>query len=328
MACPTPAADAGDDLATADKHFLPITSNDLLAGRFTDQTVWLGWSVENPYPPSTGENFGIDEPVQGEMFLAGDPVTICYVDPSKTTYTKGAEVQEFEEANYAVVKTAEGKRRWIDTKLLSARPLAYSLRKTGAAEDLIKNMYREAMRDAKDMLKVLKDGKYNVLEMAIKTDKGYEPNETARQGKTLDEAIRQAEKHLGPLVRGGHGRAGLMEVDEFRWLVNAEDPKALDWYVDGTLETSPEGPDREKMHSCVQGLENVYGSAMTVRSSYEKMEQKPWRERLQNASEAQLKKLDEEEMKNLQVEIDRYEGIITAMFENASCAAALKYVGE
>lgn len=328
MACPTPPADAGDDLANQDKHFLPITSADLLAGRFTDQVVWLGMSIEDPFPPGgIQENYAIDPPEKGEYLLAGDPVTVCHVTDSKATLTKGSEVQEFIEANRAVVKTADGKRRWVDTRLLSARPLAYRLRHTGAAEDLIRNMYREAHRDAKDLIKVLQDGKYNVLEMAIKTDKGYEPNETARQGKTFDEIIAAAEKHLYPLVRGGEDRASIMSVPDYGWVVNAEDPKVLDWYVDGTLE-SPEGPDREQMHGCVQGLENIYDSGMTIRSSYEQMEQKPWRARLQNASEAQLKKLDDEEIAKLQVNVDRGEKIIKDMLDNPRCTTAVKYGGE
>ena len=84
-----------------------------------------------------------------EPIFAGDALTLCEVVSSNITTTTDKGQIRLTEATAARVKTAKGEVRVYDSKLLSEKPLAFSLRNPGTADQLIADLFVEGYHGGK-----------------------------------------------------------------------------------------------------------------------------------------------------------------------------------
>jgi hypothetical protein len=326
MACAPPTGEEASQVPPANRHFTPISTTDLLSGAYIDKVVYLGTSATSLVGPKP--DWAIDEVSTEEILLAGAPLRLCYVEGASSTGNSGRERFSAQGARGAIVKTVDGKRRVVESWQLSSTPLAYQLGKTGKAEDLVKGLFLEGYRSSQAQIALFESNAYSVVNLALKDASGeWKINETKRQGEAFDKVIEAIFVHLRPLVGGGQDRQSVMSLRQDQWIVKAEDPKVLDWYVDGSNKGEG-GAEREAMLACLQNRDDLVRHAGTIAEGLTELETKPWRERLQGASEQQLQKLDEEESQKVKRHIEEAKQKIELAKKNPDCDKALAYAGE
>jgi hypothetical protein len=318
--CPTPAADAGKDVPAAERGFSPIGNQEMLAGAHKGKTLFAGvselanwghfeshWRIERPQEP----------------IFAGDALTLCEVASTESTTGTDKGPIRLTTATAALVKTAKGEVRVYDSKLLSEKPLAFSLRNPGTADQLIADLFVEGYHGGKSVFDKMAAADW-VIEPWVPDGAGFKVNEVYRQGEAFRDVVRGAIEHLHHLTLGGYDRRSVMSSRDMGWITKATDDKILDWYVDGPPKAS-RPPEYADMLRCVKNMDNMVAAGRDYYEGKKEMEAKPWRKGLMDASESKLATLDQAEMDRRQKRNDQRMKIMTDAMAFKGCKTGLSY---
>jgi len=318
--CPTPAADAGKDVPAAERGFTPTGNQELLAGAYKGKTLFAGVSEQKNWGHFESE-WRIERPK--EPILAGDPLAVCEIVSSHSTTTTATARIEVTEATAALVKTAKGELRVYSSKLLSEKPLAFSLRNPGTVDHLIADLFVEGYHGGKTVFDKMAAAEW-MLESWAPDGAGWKVNEVYRQGQAFKEVDKAVVDHLHHLMLGGYDRRSVMSSPDMAWIAKADDAKILDWYVDGPPKAE-RPPEHADMLRCVKNMDDMVGSGWSYYEAKKDMEAKPWRKGLMDLSEQKLATLDKEEMDRRQKRNDQRMKIMTDAMSFKGCKTGLTY---
>ena len=318
--CPTPAADAGKDVPAAERGFSPIGNQEMLAGGYKGKTLYAGVSEQANWGHFES-HWRIERPQ--EPIFAGDALTLCEVTSSNSTTTTEKGQIRLTEATGALVKTAKGEVRVYDSKLLSEKPLAFSLRNPGTADQLVAGLFVEGYHGGKTVFDKMAAADW-ALEPWTPDGAGFKVNEVYRQGEAFRDVVRGAALHLHHMTLGGYDRRSVMSSRDMGWITKAADDKILDWYVDGPPKAS-RPPEYADMLRCVKNMDNMVAAGRDYYEGKKEMEAKPWRKGLMDASESKLETLDKAEMERRQKRNDQRMKIMTDAMAFKGCKTGLAY---
>jgi hypothetical protein len=318
--CPAPTADAGKNAGASERGFTPVTSEELLSSAHDNKTLFIGVTMEGNVSDTWNQEWSRERP--REYIWAGDPVTVCHVESSTTRMSGPKGTATYKTANVVFVKTLDGERRVVEARMLSSKPLFYGLRTPGPADQFVRNLFNEGFGDGKALQDKVEAGHYE-LEGYVGTGDSAKVSELYRQREAYELVVKEVAHHLDPMSRGHRDRASILRMPDTAWITKAEDQNVLEWQVDGPPKTSR--PTYEGMAGCVRGVVNTIAVQLSYHFKMKEIDDKQWRQGMQNASAQQVEALDKAEIARRQKAADGYLKYMSDSFTAKGCKEGLRY---